>query len=132
MLRKTTETKGARRAQVQSTPPPPLRRDAAGHLDPKHKAKLRALSRETDETPDPKPFLSNARSADSLAEEFGESVITRANSGEGDGADARDATVQEELGGPFIETSSKTEFGYGVDERSRTDFVNAPNQRLAR
>jgi hypothetical protein len=50
-----------------------------------------------------------------LAEQFGETVIATATSGEDAGEDSRDRVITEENGGPFVETSGKTEFAYAID-----------------
>lgn len=120
MIRKHTKTSTSSKLSPKapaSPPASPPKRDGAGHLDPKVSSKLKAIQRESRAgTPtDAKAFVTAARSTDAMAEQFGESVITMATSGEDDGADVRDALVQEELGGPFVKTSSKTEFARGVD-----------------
>jgi hypothetical protein len=51
-----------------------------------------------------------------LAEELGEAFLRHATSGQDDELDALNELVPEEIGGPFIQTASGTEFAAGVDE----------------
>jgi hypothetical protein len=53
--------------------------------------------------------------ADDLAEELGEEFVRSATSGEQAAQDIRDEEVPEESGGPFVETSGRSEFAYGTD-----------------
>jgi hypothetical protein len=43
-------------------------------------------------------------------------VVEKMTSGEDEGEDVLDQRVSEEDGGPFVETSAKTEFGYDTDK----------------
>jgi hypothetical protein len=52
--------------------------------------------------------------ADDLAEELGEEFVRSATSGEQAAQDIRDEEVPEESGGPFVETSGRSEFAYGT------------------
>lgn len=71
-------------------------------------------------------FFADARHAnDSLAEELGESFVLSATAGE-DSEEFYEREVPEEEGGPFLETSSRTEFAYGVDESNPEDAEPAP------
>jgi hypothetical protein len=71
-------------------------------------------------------FFTDARHAtDPLAEELGESFVLSATSGE-DPEEHYDRELPEEDGGPYLETSGRTEFGYGVDESNPEDAEPAP------
>jgi hypothetical protein len=71
-------------------------------------------------------FFADARHAnDELAEELGESFVLSATSGE-DPEEHFQRESPEEEGGPFLETSGRTEFGYGVDESNPEDAEKAP------
>jgi hypothetical protein len=71
-------------------------------------------------------FIAEARDAtDALAEELGESFVLSATSGE-DSEEHYERERPEEEGGPFLETSGKTEFAYGVDESNPEDAEPAP------
>ncbi len=101
------------------------RRDATGHLDPVYAAGLRAVERESEPTPpNPDAFLHGMSSADPLAEEMGESFVRGALSGEDDRED--DAAVTEEFGGPFVVTTSETEFARGTDPSNPPSATREP------
>jgi hypothetical protein len=71
-------------------------------------------------------FFADARHAtDALAEELGESFVLSATSGE-DSEEYYERERPEEEGGPFLETSARTEFAYGVDESNPEDAEPAP------
>jgi hypothetical protein len=71
-------------------------------------------------------FFADARHAtDSLAEELGESFVLSATAGE-DSEEFYEREVPEEEGGPFLETSARTEFAYGIDESNPEDAEPAP------
>lgn len=71
-------------------------------------------------------FIAEPRDAtDELAEELGESFVLSATSGE-DPEEHYERERPEEEGGPFLETSGKTEFAYGVDESNPEDAEPAP------
>jgi hypothetical protein len=71
-------------------------------------------------------FFTDARHAtDELAEELGESFVLSATSGE-DPEEHFQRERPEEEGGPFLETSGRTEFAYGVDESNPEDAEKAP------
>ena len=71
-------------------------------------------------------FFADARHAtDALAEELGEGFVLSATSGE-DPEEYYEREREEEEGGPFLETSARTEFAYGVDESNPEDAEPAP------
>ena len=92
------------------------RRDGTGHLDPEYARDLRSGGRASAE-PNDAAFLHGTRSGIALAEQFGETVVATATSGEDTGEDDRDRVLTEENGGPFVETSGRIEFAYGIDAR---------------
>lgn len=59
---------------------------------------------------------SSAESRDDLAEMLAEDFLTHATSGESSEADAHDEVVSEEMGGPFLVTEARTEFGATLDQ----------------
>jgi hypothetical protein len=63
---------------------------------------------------------------DDLAEELGEEFVQGATSGEQAAQDIRDEEVPEESGGPFVETSGRSEFAYGTDASNPKDAERAP------
>jgi hypothetical protein len=71
-------------------------------------------------------FFSDARhTTDALAEELGESFVLSATSGE-DSEEYFERERPEEEGGPFLETTARTEFAYGTDESNPEDAEPAP------
>lgn len=67
-------------------------------------------------------FLTDgAYAEDDLAEELGEEFVITATSGEQAAEDLRNQDVPEEVGGPFVETSARTEFAYGSDPSNPQD-----------
>jgi hypothetical protein len=92
------------------------RRDNSGHLDPKYAADLDARRKAGAPKDDDKAFLGGkSKSKDDLAEELGENFVKTAVSGEDGIDDDLDGVVDEEAGGPFVETSGGTEFAGGTD-----------------
>jgi hypothetical protein len=72
-------------------------------------------------------FLTDAAHVDDdLAEELGEEFVMTATSGEQAAEDLRNEDFPEELGGPFVETSARTEFAYGSDPSNPSDAEPAP------
>jgi hypothetical protein len=71
-------------------------------------------------------FFTDARHAtDALAEELGESFVLSATAGE-DSEEFYERERPEEEGGPFLETTARTEFAYGTDESNPEDAEPAP------
>ncbi len=92
------------------------RRDNSGHLDPKYAADLDARRKAGAPKDDDQAFLGGkSKSKDDLAEELGENFVKTAVSGEDGIDDDLDGVVDEEAGGPFVETSGGTEFADGTD-----------------
>ena len=58
---------------------------------------------------------------DPLAEELGEAALESATSGDQAAENIRDEDVDEEAGGPFVETSARKEFAWGADESNPED-----------
>lgn len=76
--------------------------------------------------PQTEAFFTDARHVpDALAEELGESFVLGVTSGE-DSEEHYERELPEEEGGPFLETSGRTEFAYGVDESNPEDAEPAP------
>jgi|SRR5882724_9531801 len=125
---KAPKAKAAKKAALAAPTTNGVRRhDRAGHLDPRYAAQLRAKSLESREASDAEPaFVKGARSSDDLAEEFGEEAVESMTTGEDEGEDARNQFVDEEIGGPFVETSGKTEFANDNDESNPEDATREP------
>jgi hypothetical protein len=88
------------------------RRDGTGHLDPTYEARLRAGSGPSSRPSDNRAFLGRPWSSDPLAEERGGEFVTSVTSGQDEAQEMLDRNLVEEQGGPFVETSEKTELSY--------------------
>ncbi|HEX8796808.1 MAG TPA: hypothetical protein VF765_37910 [Polyangiaceae bacterium] len=102
------------RARAKAVAKPPIqRRDRPGHIDPKYARELRTHSEPPE--PDPESFFGGPRASDDLSEEMGEEVVATATTGEYEAEEVREQDVPEEVGGPFVETTAREEFGHGTD-----------------
>jgi hypothetical protein len=70
-----------------------------------------------------------ARVSDDLAELLAEDFLKSATSGEDSDEEEMDQIVDEEYGGPFIETSGREEFATGTDESNPEDADAEPLPR---
>jgi hypothetical protein len=64
---------------------------------------------------DDRAFVDESHSSDTLAEQLGEGFVESATTGQYEGEEVFDQVVAEENGGPFLETSARTEFAHGTD-----------------
>lgn len=112
------------------TPQPPKRDihgfDGAGHLDPGHAQRLLALARGERSEDDAEAFVAKPESEDDFVEELGETAVATMTSGEEALAPDLDAEVEEERGGPFVETSANVEFAGGTDESNIEEATREP------
>jgi hypothetical protein len=104
-----------------------VRRDRAGHIDPKYGRELRKLSEPPE--PDPESFFGGPRAKDDLSEEMGEEVVATATTGEYEAEAVREQDVPEEVGGPFVETTAREEFGHGTDPSNPKGATREPFPR---
>ncbi len=74
----------------------------------------------------PEEPLFDVASPDELAELLAEEYVAAVTTGEEQGVELRDEVVPEETGGPFVETSARTEFASGVDESNPEDAEAEP------
>ena len=72
------------------------------------------------------PGGGRARVSDDLAEELAEDYLASATSGEEQGEETHEREVEEESGGPFVETTSGEEFAAGTDASNPADAERAP------
>lgn len=110
---------------------PATRRDGSGHIDPAHAARLRELSENSHEESEDRGFVPNHRSREPLAEELGEGSVSNMTSGEDGYPEALDEKVDEENGGPFVETSAQEEFARGTDESNIDEATREPFPRTS-
>ena len=99
--------------------------DASGHMDPAERQRLLDLAREGREA-EPRGVTAGQLAHDSLGEELGEAAVASMTSGGDELGDDLEAEVEEELGGPFVETSGKTEFAEGTDESNIEGATREP------
>lgn len=66
---------------------------------------------------------------DDLAETLGEEFVRSATTGEDTNEEARDAVVDEEVGGPFVETTAGEEFAIDADASNPPDATSEPLPR---
>ena len=100
--------------------------DGAGHMDPKHAEHLLALSREDRTKDDDAAFVAATSTDDDLAEELAEAAVSSMTSGEDELGTQLEAEVEEESGGPFVETSGNVEFAGGTDESNIAEATREP------
>jgi hypothetical protein len=105
---------------------PLRRRDGAGHLDPRYAADLLAESGRQRNGADDVAFLDGLRSQDDLAEELGEETVEAMTTGEYQMEDVLDQIVEEERGGPFVESTAGIEFAEGTDPSNPPDATREP------
>jgi hypothetical protein len=117
----------SKQKKSSSEPAPAHGFDGAGHMDPAHAARLLALAREGKETEaDADAFVKPMGTKDELAEELAEAAVANMTSGEDQLGTELEAEVDEEKGGPFVETSGNTEFAGGTDESNIPEATREP------
>jgi hypothetical protein len=112
------------------TPPatPKHRRDGSGHLDPKYAAELLEKSREGKEA-EATPFIETSDHRDPIAEEQGEEFVATVTGAQDEGQEVLDQKMEEEDGGPFVETDADTEFASGTDASNIQSATREPFPR---
>jgi hypothetical protein len=130
MAQSTGKPRTARRKVVAAPPPaspsddgPEPRRDPIGARSMAHPRTDTADAFFTDPEDGP------ARVGDDLAELLAEDFLKSATSGEDADDETMDQIVDEEYGGPFIETSGREEFATGTDESNPEDADPEPLPR---
>lgn len=68
-------------------------------------------------------FLIGSRRDDALASELAAEAIEKMTSGEDGGVELRDEFVEEEIGGPFVESTADEEFADDIVRRTRSTHV---------
>ena len=107
-------------------------RDAAGHLDPRYAADLRARSRASVESTDGVAFLDANLAGDPLAEELGEAFVRTATGGddsEDDDAAGLLHVVPLEMS-VFIEPASEQDLAFDTDLASLGGVTREPLFRM--
>jgi hypothetical protein len=111
---------------IEKRPRPTAGYDGAGHMDPEHARRLLEMAREGKVDDGVGAFIDAPETRDDLAKGLAEAAVSSMTSGEDQlGADL-DSVVDEELGGPFLETSGNTEFAGGTDESNIPEATREP------
>lgn len=118
------KTKQAKREPAGSMPVHGF--DGAGHMDPAHAQRLLELAREGKDTSEANAFVAESGTDDDLAEELAEAAVASMNSGEDQLGSDLEAVVDEDQGGPFVETTGNTEFAGGTDESNIAEATREP------
>ena len=115
-----------KKPKAKPSPLPAQGYDASGHMNPKHAQHLLDLARS--ERPDDSgtAFVAASETNDDLAEELAEAAVATMTSGEDQLGPDLEAEVDEDHGGPFVETSGNTEFAGGTDESNIPEATREP------
>jgi hypothetical protein len=108
------------------------RRDGAGHMNPEYAQRLLDLARAGKPDDVEEAFVAADHTTDDLAEELAEAAVAAMNSGEDQLRGDLDAQVDEERGGPFLETSGNKEFAGGTDESNIPEATREPFPKTTR
>jgi hypothetical protein len=100
--------------------------DGSGHMDPEHARRLLEMARDGKVKDDSGAFIDAPQTQDDLAEELAEAAVGSMTSGEDQLGPDLDSVVDEEVGGPFVETSGNTEFAGGTDESNIPEATREP------
>jgi len=98
----------------------------AGHLAPDRLARLIELGADGRGRAREEAFLRRSDEPDDLAEELGEGAVFAMTTGEDAVVDDFNRDVEEDWGGPFIETSASIEFASGTDESNIAEATREP------
>jgi hypothetical protein len=113
--RPSREPNGEPLAPKSSSARTAVRFDRPGHLADDHAQRLLRLSKRR--PPDDFAFLlaSRGNTDDDLAEELAEQAVSAMTTGGDTWMESMDKTVDEEEGGPFVETRASREFARGAE-----------------
>lgn len=83
------------------------------HLSSEEVARAAELLARQRRRPETAAFIGGSSSKDDLAEMLAEQTVEDATGG---AQSAEETVVDEDFGGPFVETSARVQFGHGFDE----------------
>jgi hypothetical protein len=95
-------------------------------MAPKYLRHLWELAHAARTTDSDQAFVVSAFADDALAEELAEAAVLNMTSGEDELTQRLDAEVDEERGGPFVQTSGNVEFAGGTDETNIPEATRDP------
>lgn len=111
---------------------PTLQRyDRPGHMHPAYAARLLAIARAGRGAADDEAFLRASAEEDDFASQWGESAVTGMTSGDAEFGNQLEARVDEEVGGPFVVTSTLDEFAEGIEASSPFDATGTEPRSFA-
>ncbi len=99
--------------------------DNNGHLEPNREARLSARAAESQKSPE-RVFFAGSAAEDDLAEELGEGAVLAMTTGEDTVSNDFNHDVEEDWGGPFVETSASKEFAFDLDESNIAEATREP------
>jgi hypothetical protein len=108
------------------SPRPALGYDTSGHMAPKYLRQLWELAHAVRTTDGDQAFVVSAYTDDILAEELAEAAVLNMTSGEDELTQRLDAEIDEERGGPFVQTSGNLEFASGIDQTNIPEATPDP------
>jgi hypothetical protein len=100
--------------------------DNAGHLDPFRAMRLLEIAWETRARLPEEAFFAGSAADDDLAQELGEGAVVAMTSGEDIVVEHFNLDVEEDWGGPFVESSASKEFAGGTDESNIPEATREP------
>jgi hypothetical protein len=112
--------------RVEKKPVPAAGYDGSGHMNPEHARRLLEMAREGKVSDGSGAFIDAPETQDDLAEGLAEAAVSSMTSGEDQLGPDLDSVVDEEVGGPFVETSGNTEFAGGTDESNIPEATREP------
>jgi hypothetical protein len=121
------ESRGRAKHRASPRGPKYLRAfDNAGHLDPFRATRLLEISSETRARLPEDAFVAGSAAEDDLAEELGEGAVVAMTSGEDIVVEHFNLDVEEDWGGPFVESTASKEFAGGTDESNIPEATREP------
>ena len=84
------------------------------------------LAHATRTTESDEAFVTSSFTGDDLAEELAEAGVLSMTTGQDELGDQLEASVDEDQGGPFVETSANVEFAGGTDESNIATATREP------
>jgi hypothetical protein len=115
-----------KKPKAKASPLPAQGYDASGHMNPKHAQHLLDMARSDRPDDSAAAFIEASETKDDLAEELAEAAVATMTSGEDQLGPDLEAEVDEDKGGPFVETSGNTEFAGGTDESNIPEATREP------
>ena len=100
--------------------------DASGHIAAREAQYLLDLADADRTTQNDEAFVSSGFTDDDLAEELAEAAVLSMTTGQDELGDQLQATVDEDRGGPFVETSANLELAGGTDESNIATATREP------